>query len=73
MGLPGYEVKMPRGRRTERGVVKVVAHRVVLGVVPKRRGGAAVEVAHHQPLAFPIVRAAGTADAYGFRELVHQS
>src|SRR5690349_13070452 len=34
VGLPGDQVQRARSRRTERGVVRVVAQRVVLRVIP---------------------------------------
>src|SRR5262249_2980720 len=48
--LAGDQVDGAGRRWTELGGVAVVAHRVVLGVVPQRRDGVAVEVAHRQSL-----------------------
>ncbi len=48
VGLARDQVDRARRRRAERGVVRVVAHREVLGVVPHRGDGVAVVVAHHQ-------------------------
>src|SRR5262249_49636026 len=47
-GLAGDEVERPGGGRAELGVVEVVAHRVVLGVVPQPGHGVAVVVVHDQ-------------------------
>ncbi len=46
MGLAGDQVQRARCGRSEGGVVGVVAHRVLLRVVPQRRDGVAVVVVH---------------------------
>ncbi len=43
----GDEVERAGRRRAEDGVEVVVAHRVMLGVVPERRDRVAVEIVHH--------------------------
>src|SRR6185312_1394844 len=45
-GVTGHHVECTRGGRAEGGVPVVVAHRVVLRVVPQRRRGVAVVVVH---------------------------
>jgi hypothetical protein len=48
VGLARYQVDVTGRRRSERGVVEVVAHRIVLSVVPQRGHRVAVVVGHHQ-------------------------
>src|SRR5262249_55530818 len=50
VGLAGDQVDGAGRRRTKLAREAVVAHRVVLGVVPQRRDGVAVVVAHRQAL-----------------------
>ena len=47
-GLAGDQVERPRSGRAELGVIEVVAHGEVLGVVPQPGHCVAVEVVHHQ-------------------------
>ena len=47
-GVARDEVECARRRRPELGVVVVVAHRVVLRVIPQAGDRVAVEVVHHQ-------------------------
>ena len=80
-GVAGGDVDRARGGRPERGAERVVAHRVVLGVVPERGHRVAVVVVHDdlriaersargRPAA-RVVRSAVRADALD--ELVHQA
>src|SRR4029077_7741436 len=48
--LAGDQVDGARRRRSELAGIAVVVHGVVLGIVPQRRDGVAVEVAHRQAL-----------------------
>ncbi len=54
VGLPGDQIQMAHDGGAEFGVEEVVAHGVMLGIVPQRRDGVAVVVAHRE-----IGRAAG--------------
>ena len=69
--LAGDQVERPRGGRPELGVVEVVAHRVVLGVVPQPGHGVAVVVVHDQAGRLVVGGRAG-ADPGLLHELVHQ-
>ena len=64
VGLAGDEVQRAGGGRAEGRAERVVAHREVLRVVPQRRHGVAVVVAHRQRLVGAVARE--------LREAVHQ-
>ena len=65
--------QIQRARRggAERGAVRIVTHREMLGVVPQRGDRVAIVVAHHQALALAGVEAGGRTHAHGLDEPVH--
>ena len=72
VGLAGDQVQRARGGGAEDGAEVVVAHGVVLGVVPDAGDGVAVVVVHGQAGAAVLVGAAGVA-AGELDELVHRA
>src|SRR4029077_9973396 len=73
-GVAGDEVDRSRRGGAERGPVGVVAHRVVLGVVPKPGDGVAVVVVHHRFfVAGSAERGRAAAGAHALHEAVHQA
>src|SRR5262249_23102104 len=71
VGLAREHVDRAGRRRTELVTVGVVAHRVVLGVVPESGDGVAIEIAHHLTGGAEGARAAARALAGKGREAVH--
>src|SRR5262249_60959112 len=51
VGLPRDQVEGPRRRRPELRRIVVVVQREMLGIIPQRRDGIAIEVGHYQRLA----------------------
>src|SRR5580693_9895379 len=47
IGLAGNQIDRTHRGRTEVGAVRVIAHRVVLGIVPQRSDRVAIEVSHY--------------------------
>ena len=67
MGLTGDEVERSRCGGSEDGIVGIIAHRKVLGVVPECCDRVSVVVVHHNRL----VGATASADA--LNKMIHQS
>src|SRR5260370_19507104 len=71
MSLSGNEIQCAGCRGPENGPEGVVAHRVVLGVVPEGGYGIAVVVSHDDRFAVPSHVTARARCSYRLHELVH--
>src|SRR5579862_4442279 len=73
MGLAGDKVDRAGGGGAKSGAVGVVAHRVVLGIVPKGGHSVAVVIPHDNfvTVAGDVTAGAGGADR--FHEFIHQA